>query len=40
MNANGHDSINFNLSDEHREIQRLARDPCGGSSGWTSWVRT
>ena len=26
MNANGHDSINFNLSDEHREIQRLARD--------------
>jgi acyl-CoA dehydrogenase len=26
MNANGHDSINFCLSDEHREIQRLARD--------------
>ena len=26
MSANGHDSINFSLSDEHREIQRLARD--------------
>ena len=26
MSANGHNSINFSLSDEHREIQRLARD--------------
>jgi len=26
MSANGRDSINFGLSDEHRDIQRLARD--------------